>query len=324
MLGEQVRATDFVAPKKIASQQGWRKWLYRLSFGAINTGESPDELLVRAMREQIAAPMSGTFSIAVVGGKGGIGKTSVTTMVGSQFAVLRPHEHTIAMDADPAHGANLANRIDRSAASSYHEVIAAKDLVRYSDMRARVGHNAAGLDVLASPAHRGATASAGAVDADLYRDARRELEKHYNVLITDCGVNIEAPVMNRVLTTADAVVMVTSAIPESAEGAAKEIDWLCNHPDYRPLVANRLVLIINHDRLPVNRKHRKQIEHFVTAVAERYSRWVPPERIFVMPHDPHLATSPLVDINELQEGTRRRVLEVTACLAGFTGTEASL
>lgn len=324
LLGEQVRATDFVAPKKIRSNQGWRKWVYYLTFGTVNTGESPDEQLVRAMRNQIGAPMAGTFSVAVIGGKGGVGKTSLTTMVGSQFAVLRPHEHTIALDADPSHGANLAGRIDRSAASSYREVIAAQDIVRYSDMRARVGHNAAGLDVLASPTHRGATASGGAVGPELYVEARRRLEGHYNVLITDCGVNIEDPVMDKVLETSDAVVMVTSAIPESAEGAGKEIDWLCNHPRYRSLM-NRMVLVINHDRLAVNRKHRKQIDSFVTAVAERYSRWVQPDRIFVMPHDPHLATSAVVDITELTEATQRRVLEVTACLAGgFAGTEASL
>lgn len=324
LLGEQVRATDFVVPKKIRSNRGWRKWVYYLTFGTVNTGESPDEQLVRAMRNQIGAPMSGTFSVAVIGGKGGVGKTSLTTMVGSQFAVLRPHEHTIALDADPSHGANLAGRIDRSAASSYREVVAAQDIVRYSDMRARVGHNAAGLDVLASPTHRGATASGGAVGPELYVEARRRLEGHYNVLVTDCGVNIEDPVMDKVLETSDAVVMVTSAIPESAEGAGKEIDWLCNHPHYRSLM-NRMVLVINHDRLPVNRKHRKQIESFVTAVAERYSRWVQPDRIFVMPHDPHLATSAVVDITELSAATQRRVLEVTACLAGgFTGMEASL
>src|SRR5689334_9214514 len=62
LLGEQVRATDFVAPKKIRSNRGWRKWVYFLTFGTVNTGESPDEQLVRAMRNQIGAPMAGTFS----------------------------------------------------------------------------------------------------------------------------------------------------------------------------------------------------------------------------------------------------------------------
>ena len=79
--------------------------------------------------------------------------------IGSTFAALRPREQVIAVDADPGQGANLAVRIDRNAASSsYSDIVAANDLVRYSDMRARVGHNTIGLDVLASPAHRAATA----------------------------------------------------------------------------------------------------------------------------------------------------------------------
>ncbi|NOQ62314.1 AAA family ATPase [Mycolicibacterium fortuitum] len=323
LLGEQVRATDFVETKKIPSDQGWRKWLYRLTFGTVNTGESPDEQRVRAMRAQVAAPMAGTFSVAVLGGKGGVGKTSMTIMLGSLIALLREHEHTIAIDADPSHGANLAGRIDRSAASSYHEIVAAQNIKRYSDMRARVGHNTAGLDVLASPTHRGATGSAGAVDPQLYLQARGCLEEHYNVLLTDCGVNIEDPIAATALAHANAVVMVTSAIPESVEGAGKEIDWLYNHPDYRSLMS-RMVLIINHDRLPVNSKHRKQIRAFVDAVTERYSRWVPRERIFIMPHDPHLATSAIVDINELAPATSRQILEVAACLAGgYTATGAA-
>ncbi|WP_067856851.1 MinD/ParA family protein [Mycolicibacterium wolinskyi] len=324
LLGEQVRATDLVAVKKIPSSRGWRKWLYRLSFGTINTGESPDEQRVRAMRDQIAAPMGGTLRIAVIGGKGGAGKTSAAVAIGSHIAALRRHEHVIAIDADPGQGANLAVRIDRSAASSYAEIIAARNVVRYSDMRARVGHNTAGLDVLASPSHRGATAQSGNVTAEAYQHALRRLENFYNVVVTDCGVDIRHPVMDSVLGSANAVVMVTSAVPDGAEGAAKQIDWLSHHPRYRALL-DRMVLVINHVRPATGGRDRKNTASLVEIIEERFGRWIPPERIFVVPYDEHIATAGVLELDELDPVTRRRFLEVTAAIAaGFTAVaEAS-
>jgi MinD-like ATPase involved in chromosome partitioning or flagellar assembly len=319
LLGEQVRATDLVAVKKIPSSRGWRKWLYKLTFGAINTGESPDEQRVRAMKEQIAAPMGGTLRVAVIGGKGGAGKTSAAVAIGSQIAALRIHEHVIAVDADPGQGANLAVRVDRSAPSSYAEIIAATDAVRYSDIRARVGHNTSGLDVLASPSHRGATGQSGDVTPEAYRAAQQRLENFYNVVVTDCGVDIRHPVMDSVLGTANAVVMVTSAVPDGAEGAAKQIDWLSHHRRYRSLM-DRMVLVINHVRPPSSGWDRKNTASLVEIIKERFGRWIPPERIFVLLYDDHIATAAVLELDELKPLTRRRVLEMTAAIAF---TEAS-
>lgn len=313
LLGEQLRATDLVAAKKIPSSRGWRKWLYRCTFGAINTGESADEQAVRWMRDQVAAPMAGTFSVVVLGGKGGVGKTTATVAIGSTFAALRPREQVIAIDADPGQGANLAARIDRAAASSYTDIVAANDLVRYSDMRARVGHNKIGLDVLASPAHRAATAQ-GIVDAQLYQRTRARLEQFYNILLTDCGVDIAHPVMEGVFAQANAVVLVTSAIPDGAEGAAKQMDWLSNHPSHRH-VLSRMVLVINHIRQPSGRKDRKETDKLVSTLVERFGRWVPEDRIFEVPFDRHIAAAGVIDLDELRADTQRRFLEVSASLA---------
>jgi MinD-like ATPase involved in chromosome partitioning or flagellar assembly len=323
LLGEQVRATDLVEAKKIPSSRGWRKWVYRLTFRAINPGESADEQLVRSMRNQIASPLAGTFSAVVLGGKGGVGKTSATVAIGSTFAALRPREQVIAVDADPGQGANLAVRIDRNAASSYNDIVAANDLVRYSDMRARVGHNAIGLDVLASPAHRAATAQT-VITAELYLRTRRRLERFYNILLTDCGVDVQHPVMEGVLTHADALVMVTSAMPDGAEGAAKQMDWLSNHPRYRH-VLDRMVLVINHIRAPWGRRDRKATDNLVATLVERFGRWVPAERIIVVPFDWHIAAAGVIDLDEMDALTRRRFLEVSAALAtGFPATTGTL
>jgi MinD-like ATPase involved in chromosome partitioning or flagellar assembly len=185
-----------------------------------------------------------------------------------------------------------------------------------------LGHNTIGLDVLASPAHRASTARA-VITGELYVNTRRRLEQFYNILLTDCGVDIQHPVMDGVLTDADALVMVTSANPDGAEGAAKQMDWLAHHPRYRH-VLNRMVLVINHIRPPSHRRDRKDTDALINILVERFGQWVPEERIVVVPYDRHIAQAGVIDLEELNPLTRRRFLEVTGTLAtGFPIAETS-
>lgn len=315
LLHEQLRASDLVASRKIPPGRGWRKLLYRLSFGAINTGESPDEQQLRKLKSQIAGVFRGTYSIAILGGKGGAGKTTITAAIGSVFASLRK-DMVVAIDADTAQAANLAARIDPSASSSFPEILADEQLLRYADVRSHVGQNAIGLDVLSSNPHM---PGRHAVDANAFVATHERLERFYSLLIADCGVDLQHPIMTGVLDRASAVVMVASAVPDGAEGAAKQIDWLTDS-GYQPLVS-RLVLVIDHIRGHTSRKDRKKSDQLVATLVERFSRWIPRERIFVIPFDPHIAAAGVVDLDQLRPRTRRRFLELTAALAnGFSTT----
>ncbi|MGV7254563.1 MinD/ParA family ATP-binding protein [Mycobacterium kansasii] len=316
LLREQMRASDLAASRKIPSSRGWRKLVYRMSFRTINTGESPDERELRRLTAMVRTPLRGTYSIVILGGKGGTGKTTAAVAIGSTFASLR-NDKVVAIDADPAQAANLAARIDPTASNSFRDVIADQQLLRYSDMRSHVGQNdAVGLDVLASNAY---VSGRDPVDSTIYSDAYDRLERFYSVLISDCGVDLVHPVMAGVLARANAVVMVASAVPDGAEGAAKQMDWL-QEAGYRQL-ASRMVLVINHIRGHTSRKDRKQSRRLVATLVERFGRWLPPERIFVVPFDRHIAMAGLLELDQLKPRTRRRFLEITAELAtGFSAT----
>ncbi|WP_454561753.1 MinD/ParA family ATP-binding protein [Mycobacterium haemophilum] len=314
LIHEQLHAADLVTSHKTPSRHGWRNMLYRLSFGSINTGESPDEQQIRRLKTQVAAPFRGTYSIAVLGGKGGAGKTTITAAIGSVFASLR-RDMVVAIDADPAQAANLAGRIDPSASSSFREILADEKLLRYADVRSHVGQNAVGLDVLASHPRLSAC---HAVDANAYAATHERLERFYSLLIADCGVDLQHPIMTGVLDNANAVVMVASAAPDGAEGAAKQIDWMADQ-GYHPLMS-RLMLVINHIRGHTRRKDKQQSERLVATLVERFSRWVPRERIFVIPFDPHIAAAGVVDLDQLRPHTRRRLLELSAGLASDFST----
>lgn len=309
---EQISASELVAPRKIVPSRGWRKWLYYGTFKLINPGESPDEQLLRNLNETVAGNLRGTYSVVVLGGKGGVGKTTTTAAVGSIFASLR-NDKTVAIDANPDRASNLADRIDPSATSSYKEVLADQDLIRYSDIRAHVGQNKpAGLDVLGNRYQ----ADRPPLTAQIYIDTHSRLERFYSVLISDSGTDVDHPVIPGLMNQSDALIMVASTATDGAKGAAELMDW-AYEANYHGLL-QRTVVVINDVRGEQSKSKRKLVESLV----EKFSRWVGPQRVFVVPFDPHIASGDVIDIKQLRPETERRFLEIAAKVAsGFNSSE---
>lgn len=309
---EQISASELNAPRKIPSSRGWRKWLYYSTFKLINTGESPDEQLLRNLNATVAGHLRGTYSIVVLGGKGGVGKTTTTASIGSTFATLRK-DKVIAIDANPDRASNLADRIDPKATNSYKDVLSDRNLRGYSDIRSHVGMNeAAGLDVLGNRYQ----SDREPLTAQVYIDTHAVLQRFYSVLISDSGTDVDHQVVPGLMSRADALIMVASTAPDGAKGAAELMDWAYEAGYHRLL--QRTVVVINDVRGEKGKAHRKLVDSLV----EKFSRWVSPQRVFVVPFDPHIASAGVIDINELRPETRRRYLEITARLAsGFNSSE---
>jgi MinD-like ATPase involved in chromosome partitioning or flagellar assembly len=311
---EQISASELNAPRKIPSSRGWRKWLYYGTFKLVNTGESPDEQLLRNLNATVAGHLRGTYSIVVLGGKGGVGKTTTTASIGSTFASLRK-DKVIAIDANPDRASNLADRIDPKATNSYTDVLSDRNLNGYSDIRSHVGMSeAAGLDVLGNR-HQ---PDRPPLTAQTYTDTHAVLQRFYSVLISDSGTDVDHAVIPGLMGRADALIMVASTAPDGAKGAAELMDWAYEAGYHRLL--QRTVVVINDVRGEAGKAHRKLVDSLV----EKFSRWVSPQRVFVVPFDPHIASAGVIDINELRPETRRRYLEITARLAsGFNSSEGA-
>lgn len=308
---EQISAAELNAPRKIPSSRGWRKLLYKVSFGAINTGESPDEQVLRGLRAAVATNLRGTYSVVILGGKGGVGKTSMAAAIGSTVASLRK-DKTIALDANPDRASNLADRIDPSAASSYKEVLDDQHLVGYSDIRSHVGQNQTGLDVLGNRHQSGRPP----LNTETYSATHDALKRFYSVLISDSGTDVEHAVIPGLMGNADALIMVASTAPDGAKGAAELVDW-AYEAGYHQLL-NRTVVVIN----DVHNIRGKKGRALVDSLAEKFTRWVGDGRVFVVPFDPHIASAGVIEIDQLRPATRRRILEITAKIAGgFTSSE---
>lgn len=288
---------------------GWRRLLYRVSFGSINRGESPAVLRERVIDEQIGAPIRSDHKIAVVSLKGGTGKTTVTVGLGHAFADIR-NDRVLAVDANPDAGA-LADRIARVGGHVDGERIpTVYDLIdngrgeRYSDIRTYTLESETGLQVLAS--HDDPARSEAFSEAN-YRDTVRLVQDHYQLILSDCGTGITHPAMSGVLDLADTLITTTRLDVASVQRAVAVLDWLDAH-HFGDLVS-RSVLVISQfapGKTPVSEQQIR--EYFGTRVRS----------IVTVPYDRHLAEGDAVVWALLQRRTRAAFRELaTAVSADF-------
>jgi MinD-like ATPase involved in chromosome partitioning or flagellar assembly len=278
---------------------GWRKAVHAATFGLVNLGPSRDEQRDAQLESVIRSPLRGYYKVGVLG-KGGVGKTSVAASVGSVFAELRPADRVVAVDADTAFG-RLGSRIDPMTHGSYWELAADQNLQTFADLQTRVGHNAAGLYVLAGePA-----TSRRVLDPAVYREAIRRLDRHFTISIVDCGSTMDAPVTQEALRDVDALIVVSSPWADGASAAAQTMEWLYKHA--RTDLLQRTVVVLNDSDGHADKKTR-------SILAQQFASRG--QIVVEVPFDPHLRPGGVIDVSrEMDRGTRRRVLEIAAAIA---------
>lgn len=289
-----------VAPRKIPPGSGWRKFIYNLTFHGINLGESPAERHYRELRERIRRHIRKQYVIAVVSGKGGVGKTTMTASIGAVFRECRP-ENVVAIDAAPGFG-TLSGRIDESPPGDYSAVLNDTDVQGYADIREHLGQNALGLDVLAG---NRASDQPRPLVPSMFTGVLSRLRRTHNVILVDTADDLEHPVMKAVYDAADTLVFVSGLTADTSLPVTRSIDLL-RSMGYHELVS-RSTVIINDNR----GTYDKQALAYLT---ERFRQ--SGATVEFMPYDPHLAKGGIIDTqHELQKKTRLRLFEITADIA---------
>lgn len=263
----------------------------------INAGPSGDEKYERELYRRIRRIPSGSHQIAVVGLKGGVGKTTLTVTLGSVLAQVRS-DRILAFDADADSG-NLADRAGHRSGSTVAELLADEDLSHYNDVRAHTGVNAANLEVLGAAQYGTAQRTFSAADWQYAADA---VSKFYSVVLADCGAGLT----RGALATASGVVIVTSASVDGARQAAVAIDWLRNNGRHELL--GRACVVINHVA-------PGEPNVAITDLVRQFGQHVPPDRVVVLPWDKHIAAGGEIDIRLLDPVYKRRITELAAALS---------
>jgi len=302
---ERIRADELVPLRRVPPGRGWRLALFKATFGLVNLGQSPDEILQAQLEAKIRSGLRGHFKVGVMG-KGGVGKTTVSASIGSVFAELRQEDRVVAIDADTAFG-KLGSRVDPKAQGSYWELAADQHLETFADIRSRVGNNSAGLFVLAG---EGTPARRRVLDPAIYREATSRLDRYFTISIVDCSSTMDTPVTQEVLRDLDAMVVVSSPWVDGAAAAGQTLDWLAA----RGLTAllQRTVVVLNDSDGHADKRTR-------SILAQQFSSQG--QVVVEVPFDGHLRPGGVIDrTGEMSAATRRRFIEIAAALAEYYPT----
>jgi MinD-like ATPase involved in chromosome partitioning or flagellar assembly len=180
----------------------WRStdYLYRLDAGVV------------------APQLHRCATIAVMSPKGGVGKTTTTTLLGSLFALLR-RDRIVAIDTNPDFGS-----LGRQLAPEHtifvddlFEVLEAPELTATA-LDNYLGRAAHGLMVLPAPTD---PVRVSRLDAAAYTQVVRRLQQMVGLIVLDTGTGLHEPAARAAMATADQVVLVSDLEPATASLVAE-------------------------------------------------------------------------------------------------------
>lgn len=276
--------------KREIPSPGWNRFVYNLTFHLVNLGESPAVRHEKAVDASISRQLLGpTRFVPVLTRKGGVGKTTVTTMIGMALARTR-EDRIIAIDANPDRG-TLAERFTRNTEKTVRDLVSrANAVTSFSEFSTFVTRDKSRLDVLASDTD---PFLSEAFDENDYNVVADIVSRYYSVALTDCGTGIVHSVMTATLKRADSLVIVSGGSFDEARLAAETLTWLETN-GYADLVRNCIVAI-NTATQGTNLVKIDEIEaHFQSRV----------RNIVRIPYDPMLATGSVIDFDKLLPATQ--------------------
>ena len=167
----------------------------------------------------IAGPqLARCATIAVLSPKGGVGKTTVTALLGMLLSMLRP-DRIAAVDANPDYGS-----LGRALVPDHHLFVddflslMDSDAPAASALESQLGRARHGLLVL--PAPTDPARMWGLREPEYVRVIER-LQQYVGVLLLDCGTGLQDPSTSTAIGAADQCVLVTEADPAAASLVAE-------------------------------------------------------------------------------------------------------
>ena len=307
--GESAPLANAVRQRRTAPRDGWRALVYRATGGRWNPGLSEAEARLRDQLQRIRTPLAGTHSVVVGSIKGGIGKTTVVSLLGLALAEHRG-DKVIAIDANPDAG-TLGDRLvgeDNASHSTVRDLLDDIDRIRSSTQLAGYTHLAGRLRVVTSEQEPELSEMFSATD---YQAVLALLARYFEAIITDSGTGVVHSAMQGSLEHADSLVIVGAPTQDGASRASRTLHWLAAH-GYREL-AEDAVVVLSCDR------HSPFVDE--TLIREHFRSRC--RAVVELPPDPHLATGGLVDLDALTPAARDAALELAATVAeGFHAPRA--
>jgi len=275
----------------------WPEIVYAATLHLVNIGDSAPVRARKALDARITRSFDNAQFIPVLSRKGGVGKTTIATLLGMALADVRA-DRVLAIDANPDRG-TLADRITKQTRSTVRDVVwHAPELADFDQLETHFSRDVTGLDVAASDAD---PLLAEAFEDNSFNVVADVVSPHYGVIITDTGTGVVHSVTRAALQRADTVLIVSGGSVDEARLASETLTWLeANH--YAHLVANAVVAL-NASTQGTDLDKIADIEqHFRSRV----------RAVVRIPYDPALAAGSIVRYGALRPFTRASARELAA------------
>lgn len=250
--------------------------------------------------ELIRTPVLSCYRIAVISLKGGVGKTTTTTALGSTLATER-QDKILAIDANPDAG-TLGRRVRRETGATIRDLVQAIPYLNsYMDIRRFTSQAPSGLEIIANDVDPAVSTTFNDED---YRRAIDVLGKQYPIILTDSGTGLLYSAMRGVLDLADQLIIISTPSVDGASSASTTLDWLSAH-GYAELVQRSLTVISGVRETGKMIKVDDIVQHFETRC----------RGVVVVPFDEHLAAGAEVDLDMMRPKTREAYFNLSALVA---------
>lgn len=263
-------------------------------------GGKKEEAERRRKLELIRTPVLSCYRIAVISLKGGVGKTTTTTALGSTLATER-QDKILAIDANPDAG-TLGRRVRRETGATIRDLVQAIPYLNsYMDIRRFTSQAPSGLEIIANDVD---PAVSTAFNDEDYRRAIDVLGRQYPIILTDSGTGLLYSAMRGVLDLADQLIIISTPSVDGASSASTTLDWLSAH-GYADLVQRSLTVISGVRETGKMIKVDDIVQHFETRC----------RGVVVVPFDEHLAAGAEVDLDMMRPKTREAYFNLSALVA---------
>lgn len=250
--------------------------------------------------ELIRTPVLSCYRIAVISLKGGVGKTTTTTALGSTLATER-QDKVIAIDANPDAG-TLGRRVRRETGATIRDLVTAIPYLNsYMDIRRFTSQASSGLEILANDVDPAVSTT---FNDDDYRRVIDILGKQYPIILTDSGTGLLYSAMRGVLDLADQLIIISTPSVDGASSASTTLDWLSAH-GYADLVQRSITVISGVRETGKMIKVEDIVSHFETRC----------RGVVVVPFDEHLSAGAEVDLDMMRPKTREAYFNLSALVA---------
>jgi MinD-like ATPase involved in chromosome partitioning or flagellar assembly len=208
-------------PRSHRARRAWRASDYR---------EQLDAAIVEPRLRRCA-------TIAVVSPKGGVGKTTVTALLGTLLAQLR-RDRIVAVDTNPDYG-SLGRVLTPDHRLFVDDLLSRVDEpgLTLTALDAQLGRAAHGLMVLPAPTD---PARMWRLDETAYRRVIERLQGFVGVVLLDCGTGLQEPAAGAAIKASDQLILVTDAEPASASLVAEAGQLLVRAGRPITLVVNKM------------------------------------------------------------------------------------